>query len=76
MTVANNAMQEAQRVLNLTGTIEAKMAEAYQVLSATGVKIENEPFLRLERALSDVNGEAFRVIGAYLDAQHGTVTAR
>lgn len=71
MTIASHAMQDANRVLSLMDTIQARINDAQQVLRQTGASVLDEPFLRLERALSDVKGEAFRVVGAYLDAEDG-----
>ncbi|WP_079214973.1 hypothetical protein [Herbaspirillum robiniae] len=75
MPIVNHAIQDANAVLAYATKVEAKMAEAFALLRATGVSIQDEPFLRLERALSDVKGEAFRVVRDFLDAEDGKAKA-
>ncbi|AYR24552.1 hypothetical protein RC54_12250 [Herbaspirillum rubrisubalbicans] len=62
-------MEDAQRVLALVNTMQERINQAYELLKATGVKINEESIKSAYWSLDDLSSEAHRVILAVLDEQ-------
>lgn len=70
MTIVHSrAMEDAQRVLALVNTMQERINQAYELLKATGVKINEESIRSAYWSLDDLSSEAHRVILAVLDDQ-------
>jgi hypothetical protein len=67
MIVHSHAVEDATRVIGLMTSIEERLKDAYEVLAATGVRIDHDALLRAISGLQDMRDEAHKVVLAAID---------
>ena len=65
--VHHHAIEDANKVLNLTNSISERLGQAYVLLKNTGAKVDIQPFMRLDAMLGDVRDEAHKVVLAAIN---------